>query len=959
MTSTSTSTPHLINRLVVPTTKKVSVTAPLKLPLVSTSTFDLEAPKKNEDSDNSTELKRKLAINRDTVEQNLIALLDASKAEHSNTLQQAMKLGNAGLTVRYAPLDLPKEAALVLRERASLLAELPDSSSYATEREVCLAIASELENTHTGIISEGLVIAMIVNDFASAMELVETTKELNRTAKYLKENYGIKIDETKIAEELGLLGIEPIRIEFDDFIGEAIRIKIRDENGEFIDGSSVIRLTNDCIQQLKEYDKDGKVIPEEFKKDNLIRKYICEGNANNMYHTHGSELDLIKKSKKAIFITEGSMKAIRLNEAYGDRVHVLGLNGITSYIRNGRLIPEFAKMNLKGRMIYLVPDGDLQTNNDVKKPTLKLAAELKAKGAEVRLIELPSVLQGKDQNGIDDFLNYHGVNDRSELEKLINDTNQTKIVDDICLIAEGIIPKPRSCDDTIIDANTIKAQIIEQINDPEKSIQKIDELFLVISKIQEQFPSEEIATLRAELQRIKIENDDQGQRIKATQEFLFRNSESNLNKIAELLAGKANETLDALPRDKGFGLFRQKLKFFGFTDLSLESPEVKTVLRDMEISSIKLEDFEMKIAEIDSALKLVQNKDNRANLVELKEEIQYRKILIERETLAVEQRKPEHNVIEFVEYYAKKHEELNGEKLKIEDKRKILQTLINLQDVDEADTQSFEGLIHNFFGKHQYSQLSGEAKLKIKLRVQNHLGRAINEDELQVYIGKVMYRMELANIIKEIMNTIGTVGLLEHMIKTGAGKSTPQEGNPIKLEGSFSEIIAASNYNNAGHSLETIGEHKVIKVKGKTIKAEVDIIHKGTIQSDETEIRARFFTEVKSSFNALLRDYRNEHTGQLEIPEFEQLDRLILVAMYENARPVININTKGALITDSAGKAMALKMLDSGVNTRKNVEDTLKLIEHYENKYGIRLIVINEKGIDIRPLIEEIAGSKA
>jgi hypothetical protein len=72
----------------------------------------------------------------------------------------------------------------------------------------------------------------------------------------------------------------------------------------------------------------------------------------------------------------------------------LGFCGVEGWHRSRSfdLLPDFSVMHLAGRIVELVPDGDVQTNPNVAAGIFRFAEALRRRGAKPRLVVLPSIV---------------------------------------------------------------------------------------------------------------------------------------------------------------------------------------------------------------------------------------------------------------------------------------------------------------------------------------------------------------------------------------------------------------------------------------------------------------------------------------------------------------------------------------------------------------------------------------
>lgn len=91
----------------------------------------------------------------------------------------------------------------------------------------------------------------------------------------------------------------------------------------------------------------------------------------------------------AVWLVEGEKKSLAVAQL---GLPAVGFAGIEGWHRKGEraLIEDFAFLNLAGRLVELVPDGDLHTNPDVARGTRRFADALMERGAQVRIVVLPA-----------------------------------------------------------------------------------------------------------------------------------------------------------------------------------------------------------------------------------------------------------------------------------------------------------------------------------------------------------------------------------------------------------------------------------------------------------------------------------------------------------------------------------------------------------------------------------------
>lgn len=94
---------------------------------------------------------------------------------------------------------------------------------------------------------------------------------------------------------------------------------------------------------------------------------------------------------EALWLTEGCKKALAVAQL---GIPVVGFEGIEAWHAKATqdLLTDFDLIPLSGRVMELVPDGDVAINPSVRRGVERLAAALAARGARPRLVTLPSEL---------------------------------------------------------------------------------------------------------------------------------------------------------------------------------------------------------------------------------------------------------------------------------------------------------------------------------------------------------------------------------------------------------------------------------------------------------------------------------------------------------------------------------------------------------------------------------------
>ena len=154
------------------------------------------------------------------------------------------------------------------------------------------------------------------------------------------------------------------------------------------------------------------------KDGHEIKYYQPKGSSNRLY---------ILKSVRAILadpsvplhITEGEKKTLKMNQ---EGLPCVGLGGLWSWSDGSeekRLIPDFDKINFKGRTVCLVPDNDWLKpdrhgeRKNLRQAVYELAYRLIDLGARVYIVYLPD----GPEKGVDDYLCNHTVDEFKSLRK--------------------------------------------------------------------------------------------------------------------------------------------------------------------------------------------------------------------------------------------------------------------------------------------------------------------------------------------------------------------------------------------------------------------------------------------------------------------------------------------------------------------------------------------------------------
>lgn len=92
-----------------------------------------------------------------------------------------------------------------------------------------------------------------------------------------------------------------------------------------------------------------------------------------------------------LWVVEGEKKALAVAQLGFPAVGFCGVEGWHARSER-RLLADFDAVQLRGRIVELLPDGDYKTNPDVHRAVQRFGAALAARGAQPRVVLLPSEL---------------------------------------------------------------------------------------------------------------------------------------------------------------------------------------------------------------------------------------------------------------------------------------------------------------------------------------------------------------------------------------------------------------------------------------------------------------------------------------------------------------------------------------------------------------------------------------
>jgi hypothetical protein len=162
--------------------------------------------------------------------------------------------------------------------------------------------------------------------------------------------------------------------------------------------------------------------PRKITRDNGTQreiKYETPTGAENHFDIHPSVKDNAGNPQIPCWMTEGVKKGDSLVTAGAQ--FVISLPGVWNWRgmnkQGGRVaIPDFETVAWNGRIVYLCFDSDSWSNKDVANALQRLAALLRSRGADIRVIKLPSGPDGQKVGADDYIIQGHTLNDLIGLE---------------------------------------------------------------------------------------------------------------------------------------------------------------------------------------------------------------------------------------------------------------------------------------------------------------------------------------------------------------------------------------------------------------------------------------------------------------------------------------------------------------------------------------------------------------
>lgn len=131
-----------------------------------------------------------------------------------------------------------------------------------------------------------------------------------------------------------------------------------------------------------------KIFPSLKDKNGHTVKYLGPKGVGPRLYFPAPTLAALEDPSRPLWLVEGEKKSLAVAQL---GLAAVGFAGIEGWHRAGsrELLPDFDAINLGGRLIELLPDGDVQTNPNVERGAMRLGHALRRRGARVRLVLLP------------------------------------------------------------------------------------------------------------------------------------------------------------------------------------------------------------------------------------------------------------------------------------------------------------------------------------------------------------------------------------------------------------------------------------------------------------------------------------------------------------------------------------------------------------------------------------------
>lgn len=134
---------------------------------------------------------------------------------------------------------------------------------------------------------------------------------------------------------------------------------------------------------------EANLVPSDVKQETA--KYLQpKGSMPRLYFIARCLREVIEGASP-LWLVEGEKKALAVAQMGLPAIGFCGVEGW--HVKGSRaLIRDFESINLRDRIIEVLPDGDYQTNENVKRAVRRLGAALAERGARPRAVLLPNEL---------------------------------------------------------------------------------------------------------------------------------------------------------------------------------------------------------------------------------------------------------------------------------------------------------------------------------------------------------------------------------------------------------------------------------------------------------------------------------------------------------------------------------------------------------------------------------------
>jgi len=134
-----------------------------------------------------------------------------------------------------------------------------------------------------------------------------------------------------------------------------------------------------------------KVFPPLMDRDGHSIKYLQpRGSSPRLYFPIECLSDVLE-GNEPVWICEGEKKSLAVAQL---GLPVVGIAGVEGWHRAGqhRLLPDFDAIRLTDRVVEVLPDGDVESNPNVRRAVDRMGDALAARGARPQLVHLPEEL---------------------------------------------------------------------------------------------------------------------------------------------------------------------------------------------------------------------------------------------------------------------------------------------------------------------------------------------------------------------------------------------------------------------------------------------------------------------------------------------------------------------------------------------------------------------------------------